>query len=53
MTSNKNTNMLKILVVGDSNTGKTSIVRRFVYNKFDSNLWSNLSCEYDMKIIKV
>eukprot|EP01083_Nonionella_stella_P093302 261443_1 len=28
-------NVVKILVIGDHNTGKTSIVRRYVYKQFD------------------
>ena len=45
--------MLKILVVGDTYTGKTSVVKRFVYNKFNNEQRTNLSCDYDLKIVKI
>ena len=45
--------MLKILVIGNSYSGKTSIVNRFVQNKFDSNYKATVACDFSMKIIKM
>ena len=45
--------MLKILVIGNSYSGKTSIVNRFVQNKFDPNYKATVACDFSMKIIKM
>jgi len=38
--------MLKILVIGQSNVGKTSIVNRFVQNKFETAYKATIACEF-------
>ena len=45
--------MLKILVIGNSYSGKTSIVNRFVQNKFDSNYKATVACDFAIKPIKM
>ena len=35
MSGSTKQNVIKILVIGDHNTGKTSIVRQYVYKEFD------------------
>ena len=45
--------MIKILVIGNSYSGKTSIVNRFVSNKFDSNYKATIACDFSMKILKI
>ncbi len=45
--------MLKILVIGNSYSGKTSLVNRFVQNKFDPNYKATVACDFSMKILKV
>ena len=45
--------MLKILVVGDSNCGKTCFINRYVYNKYDLNTNSTIACEYSLKLFQV
>ncbi len=45
--------MIKILVIGNSYSGKTSIVNRFVSNKFDSNYKATVACDFSMKILKI
>jgi small GTP-binding protein len=45
--------MLKILVIGNSYSGKTSIVNRFVQSKFDPNYKATVACDFSMKIIKM
>ena len=43
--------MLKILVIGQSNVGKTSIVNRFVQNKFETAYKATIACEFQTKIV--
>jgi small GTP-binding protein len=45
--------MLKILVIGQSNVGKTSIVNRFVQNKFEPAYKATIACEFQTKIINL
>jgi GTPase SAR1 family protein len=45
--------MIKILVIGNSYTGKTSIVNRFTQNKFDANYKATVACDFAMKILKL
>jgi small GTP-binding protein len=45
--------MIKILIIGNSFTGKTSVVNRFVKNVFDENYKATIACDFSMKIIKI
>lgn len=45
--------MLKILVVGDCGTGKTSIINRFVHDKYDHKTKSTIACEYALKLYQL
>jgi small GTP-binding protein len=45
--------MIKILVIGNSYAGKTSIVNRFVQNKFDSNYKATVACDFSMKVLNI
>ena len=45
--------MIKILVIGNSFSGKTSIVNRFVSNKFDTHYKATVACDFSMKILKI
>ena len=45
------TDVLKVVVIGESGTGKTSIIQRFSYNLFDSNCASSISSQYISKTI--
>ncbi len=42
----------KILVVGDSNVGKTSIIQRFINKSFNSNQPPTIGCDFATKVIK-
>ena len=44
---------LKIIIVGDMDTGKTSIIKRYLYDKFDNNNNSTIAPELKTKIIKI
>ena len=45
------TDVLKVVLIGESGTGKTSIIQRFSYNLFDSNCASSISSQYISKTI--
>ena len=45
--------MFKILVIGDCNTGKTSLVHRFVHRKFDSTTQTTIACEFALKTFQI
>jgi len=45
--------MLKILVVGDPNSGKTSLIRNFLQQQFDSTYRPTRGCTFHMKIINM
>ena len=42
----------KVLIIGDSNVGKTSILFRYVFNKFDDNNMPTLGAGFKTKIVK-
>ena len=42
---------LKIIIVGDSGTGKTSFVNRYILNKFDDNYQITIASQLSSKII--
>ena len=44
--------MIKILVIGNSASGKTSIIRRFVSNSFDPNYNATVACDFQLKVLK-
>jgi GTPase SAR1 family protein len=45
--------MIKILIIGNSYSGKTSVVNRFVQNKFDEHYRATVACDFSMKILKI
>ena len=48
----KNTkNELKIIVVGNSGTGKTSFVNKWIHNTFDENYKATIVSEFSYKIV--
>ena len=47
----KNSNSLKITLIGDSGVGKTCIIRRFTTNEFDSNSFATDGVSYSKKEI--
>ena len=44
---------LKILAIGDLNTGKTSILRRYVYKTYDDTTESTIGMDIATKNVKV
>ena len=43
---------LKSIIIGDSSTGKTSIVNRYVSNKFEQTCKSTICSQFSYKLIK-
>ena len=43
--------MIKILVVGDQNWGKTSIINRFIYGKYTNKILATVACEHSYKSV--
>ena len=44
---------LKIIIVGDSGTGKTSFVNRYIHNKFAETYSPTIASQFSYKIIKI
>ena len=42
----------KVLIIGDSNVGKTSILFRYVFNKFDDNNMPTLGAGFKTKEVQ-
>jgi len=51
--SNKNTYNLKIILLGEINVGKSSIIRRYLDNKFNEEAGCSLGCESKMKKLDI
>ena len=45
--------MLKILVIGNSNAGKTQMINRFVSNKSDEEYRATIACDFAIKILEL
>jgi small GTP-binding protein len=43
---------IKIIIVGDSGTGKTSLVNRYIYNKFAKTYSITIGSQFSYKIYK-
>ena len=50
---NSNTNIFKILTIGDGGVGKTSILRRYVENKFLKHHLSTIGIDFLSKTLKI
>ena len=48
---NEDTLFLKIIVVGDSGVGKTCLLNRFCYDKFEANTAPTVGCDFCTKVI--
>ena len=45
--------MMKILVIGNSFSGKTSVVNRFVKNEFSTEYKTTIAVDFSLKILKI
>ena len=45
--------MIKLLVIGNSNAGKTQLINRFVSNKFDDEYRATIACDFAIKILEI
>ena len=52
-TEDKNIEFFKILIVGDSGVGKSSILSRFATETFDENITNTIGIDYKTKDIVV
>ncbi|CAF0864000.1 unnamed protein product [Didymodactylos carnosus] len=52
MTEQKSEPVLKVLIVGDLGTGKTSIVKRYVENYFSEYYKATIGCDFALKVLK-
>ena len=53
MSKNKVDIVFKIITIGDSNVGKTSIIRRYVYNIFEPESLSTIGVSFSFKEVKL
>ncbi|MCQ2820342.1 MAG: GTP-binding protein [archaeon] len=44
---------LKIVIIGNANTGKTSFVNRYIHNKFTNTYKATLGSQFDYKIVEI
>ena len=44
---------IKIIIVGNSNTGKTSFVNKYIYNKFAQTYSPTVGTQFSYKIVKI
>lgn len=43
---------VKVIIVGDSGVGKTSLLNRFCYSKFDLTVAPTIGTDFSTKVIK-
>ena len=46
-------NKIKIILIGESGTGKTSLINAYNGNEFNNNITTSLSSNFIKKIIKI
>ena len=45
--------MIKILIIGNSYSGKTSMVKRFVKNEFNTEYKTTIAVDFSLKVIQI
>ena len=45
--------MIKLLVVGNTNAGKTQFINRFANNKFDDEYRTTIACDFSIKLLEI
>ena len=49
----KEVKSFKVITIGDSNVGKTSIIRRYIYNVFDDKTMSTIGLSFSFKDVEL
>ena len=49
----KEVKSFKVITIGDSNVGKTSIIRRYIYNVFDDKTMSTIGLSFSFKEVEL
>ena len=44
---------IKCVLLGHENSGKTSIVSRYIYNEFEKNIQATIGCAFNLKVFKI
>jgi Ras-related protein Rab-8A len=44
---------LRILMLGDSGVGKSSLMKRFIEDKFSPSLTSTIGIDYEQKVVDI
>ena len=45
--------MFKIIIIGNSAVGKTSIVNRFVGDRFETNYKATIAADFQVKLLNI
>ena len=45
--------LVKIIVIGDSGVGKTSLLNQYCYNKFDKKINPTIGCDFISKTFQL
>ena len=45
--------MFKIIIIGNSAVGKTSIVNRFVGDRFEANYKATIAADFQVKLLNI
>ena len=53
MENDENERLFKVIVIGDIGTGKTSIIKRYVHDKFSMNYKSTIGVDFAIKELKL
>ena len=49
----KNIDFIKLIIVGDSSTGKTSILNQYCFNRFDLDVSATIGCDFTQKFVNI
>lgn len=50
-TADESENLYKVLIIGDINTGKTSLVKQYVHGLFPDNYKATIGVDFALKVV--